>query len=383
MQAILMLLLTLKVGPEALPSAPVRFVVDGPLAACSVLEVRSQDGNLVGYAQKDGKEFVFIAPALEASQEATYTLTEAKDYPVRVLLSMADHKIDVRVDGALFTSYNYQPDQPKPYLYPVIIGDGLHLTRAYPMENVETEGEKVRDHVHHTSWWVAYGEVNESNFWMAQGDHGQQKPREILEVVSGPVFGKFRAVNDWNRPDGVREIQEEREYIFYAQESSDRLTDMRVTFSAVDHDIVFHDTKEGGICSLRMNPLIDEEHGNGRMANSEGKATEAECWGKPASWCDYSGNLNGQNVGIAVLDHPANLRHPSRWHIRAYGLYTANPFGLKAFGEQESGDYSLPKGQDLNFNYRVLMHLGNTEEARIGSQYRAYATPPSAAVKVK
>lgn len=383
MQAILMLLLTLKAGPEALPSAPVRFSLSGPLAVCEVLEVRNADESLFGYAQRDGKEFVFISPALEANQEVTFTLREAKEYPIRVLLTLADHKIDVRVDGKLFTTYHYEPDQPKPYLYPVILGDGLRLTRAYPMENVETEGEKVRDHVHHTSWWVAYGEVNDSNFWMAEGNFGQQKPREILEVVSGPVFGKFRAVNDWNRPDGQREIQEEREHIFYSEGSLDRLSDMRVTFTAVDHEVVFHDTKEGGICALRMNPLIDEQHGNGRMANSEGKVTEAECWGKPARWCDYSGNLNGQNVGIAVMDHPSNLRHPSHWHIRAYGLYTANVFGLKAFGEQESGNYTLPKGQDLTFHYRVLMHLGNTEEAGISNQYNAYATPPSVTVKEK
>jgi len=216
---------------------------------------------------------------------------------------------------------------------------------------------------------------------MAEGDYGQQKPREILEVVSGPVFGKIRAVNDWNRADGNRVIQEEREYLFYASDMEDRATDMRVTFTATDGNVHFADTKEGGICSLRMNPLIDEQHGTGKMTNSEGKVTEKECWGKPANWCDYSGNLGGKNVGIAVMDHPSNLRHPTCWHIRAYGLYTANCFGLKAFGQEQSGDYTIPNGQELTFRYRVLMHMGNTGEAGIAAQYTGYTVPPAVTVK--
>ncbi len=381
MEAVLMLLLTLKAGPEGNPCVPVRFALQGPLASAQVLEVLTPEGKPAGYAQKDGEEFVFIAPALKANEEAKFNLKEAKNPPTRVLLSMADHRIDVRVDGKLFTAYHFKPDQPKPYLYPVILGDNLRLTRSYPLEMVESEGEKVRDHVHHVSWWVAYGEVNDANLWMAEGDYGQQKPREILEVVSGPVFGKIRAVNDWNRADGNRVVQEEREYVFYASDTEDRATDMRVTFTATDGDVHFSDTKEGGICSLRMNPLLDEQHGNGRMVNSEGKVTEAECWGKPANWCDYSGNLNGKNVGIAVLDHPANLRHPTCWHIRAYGLYTANCFGLKAFGQDQSGDYTIPNGQELVFRYRVLMHMGNTEEAGIAGQYSGYSAPPVVSIK--
>ncbi len=381
MHAILMLLLTLKAGPEGNPSIPVRFTLQGPLASAQVLEVVAQDGKTVGYAQKDGNEFVFIAPALKPNEEISLNLKEAVNPPTRVLLNMADHQIDVRVDGKLFTSYHFKPDQPKPYLYPVVIGDNLHLTRSYPMEIVEAEGDKARDHIHHVSWWVAYGEVNDANLWMAEGDYGQQKPREILEVVSGPVFGKIHAINDWNRPDGKRVVQEEREYLFYASDTEDRATDMRVTFTAADGDVHFTDTKEGGICALRMNPLIDEQHGNGKMINSDGKVTEKECWGKPANWCDYSGNLNGKNVGVAVLDHPGNLRHPTCWHIRAYGLYTANCFGLKAFGQEQSGDYTIPNGQELTFRYRVLMHMGNTEEAGIASQYNGYTSPPSVSIK--
>ena len=32
---------------------------------------------------------------------------------------------------------------------------------------------------------------------------------------------------------------------------------------------------------------------------------------------------NGKEYGVAVFDHPQNPRHPTRWHVREYGLLAA------------------------------------------------------------
>ena len=50
---------------------------------------------------------------------------------------------------------------------------------------------------------------------------------------------------------------------------------------------------------------------------------------------------NGEKVGIAILDHPANPRHPVRWHVRGYGLFAANPFGLSVFTNDKSQDGAM------------------------------------------
>ncbi len=379
MQLVLLMMLTLKAGPEGFFGGPVRFAVTGALAEYPVLAVQTEDGRDLGFAQRDLGEFVFLVPALKPNEEMKLKLTPAKNPPTRVLLTLAEHKIPVSVDGVPFTVYHFAPDLPKPFLHPVLLEGEHRLTRAYPIESVPYETESMRDHEHHASWWVAQDEVNHGRFWHVNEGHGWQRTREIREVVSGPVFGKIRAVNDWVQ-DGTRVVEEEREYLFYATEGADRLTDMRVTFTATDGDVTFHDTKEGGVCSIRMNPLIDEKNGNGIMANSNGQVGEGECWGKAADWCDYSGSLNGQNVGIAVMDHPTNFRHPTHWHIRAYGLYSTSVFGLQAFGEAESGEYTLPGGKDLTFHYRVLMHKGNTQEAKVAEHYSSYSTPPAVTV---
>src|SRR5436305_1109625 len=73
------------------------------------------------------------------------------------------------------------------------------------------------------------------------------------------------------------------------------------------------------------------ERKGGLLTNSEGGRTMAQTWGKPASWVDYSGEVEGEKVGVALFEHPASFHHPSRWHVRDYGLLAVNPFGANAF----------------------------------------------------
>jgi len=363
-------------GPNGFAGGPLRFTLGCEEA---VLSAKKANGDPLGYAQRDGDVYVLIAPAIAAGEKLEILLSPATLPRNRVRLDKHQHHIEVYVDGRHFTSYHHSPDLIKPYFYPVIVGEGLRPTRGWPM--VENDDTEVHDHPHHTSWWVAYGEVNDSNFWHNGED--KQSTIEIGEIVSGPVFGKFLAKNEWVAGDGHRVCLEEREFYFYASEGADRVTDMRVTFTASDGNVVFHDTKEGGICSFRLNPTIDEANGNGEMTNSEGGVGAAECWGKPAKWMDYCGEIRGQKVGIAVLDHPSNLRHPTRWHIRDYGLYTANCFGLSYFLEDEKADgsYTIPDGETLTFRYRVLMHLSGSDNELREAQFRAYAEPPVVVVQ--
>lgn len=374
--------LELRATADGFPGGPVKFIVEGPLAEADVLGLTDAQGRTVGYAQKDGKLFVAIAPKLKRNETRKYGLTKAEDAPNRVeLIQQEDHTIKVVVDGKHFTSYHYAPDLRKPFLYPVLLEEEFRMTRGYPMEEIEGE---PKDHHHHTSWWVAYGAVNDGNFWHESADStDKQRTDEIAEIVSGPVFGRLHAKNSWVGPE-KKEVSEERIFTFYASDDADRTTDMQVTFIADEGDALFKDTKEGGIVSFRMNPQIDEKVGNGKMKSSAGCEGSDECWGKAAEWHDYSGSIDGQNLGIAVFDHPGNLRHPTRWHIRDYGLYSANCFGLNDFTakdeERLNGDYTLAKGESLTFNYRVFIHLGDTDEAAVGSQYEAYTKPAAALV---
>ncbi|MCY3022179.1 MAG: PmoA family protein, partial [Planctomycetota bacterium] len=83
-------------------------------------------------------------------------------------------------------------------------------------------------------------------------------------------------------------------------------------------------------------------------------------------------------VGIAIMDHPFNLRHPTPWHVRDYGLFAANPFGQSQYkaGLLQRGDYALGSGSELTFRYRIYFHRGDAKRGDVSAKWCDYACPP-------
>jgi hypothetical protein len=90
-------------------------------------------------------------------------------------------------------------------------------------------------------------------------------------------------------------------------------------------------------------------------------------------------------VGLAVLDHPSNLRHPAHWHARDYGLVAANPFGLHDFtgAVLGSGDHTIPAGESLTFRYLFVFHEGDAEAAGIEGLWKQWAASSEASAGAK
>ena len=121
------------------------------------------------------------------------------------------------------------------------------------------------------------------------------------------------------------------------------------------------------------------EPGDGHIVLSTG-ARDSAAWGKRADWCDYSGPVNGQTVGIALLDHPLNPRHPTWWMAREYGLLAANPFGQHEFektADAHAGDLKIPAGGNVTFRYRILLHAGDEKAGRVAENFKEFAKSPS------
>jgi len=80
-----------------------------------------------------------------------------------------------------------------------------------------------------------------------------------------------------------------------------------------------------------------------------------------------------------------NPRHPTTWHVRDYGLFAANPFGLHDFNPKQNprgkGDLTVPEGETVTFRYRLFFHAGTPDEARIAEVWQAFAAPPVAHTK--
>jgi hypothetical protein len=138
--------------------------------------------------------------------------------------------------------------------------------------------------------------------------------------------------------------------------------------------VTFGDGKDGAL-GIRMRPVLQEDTGTGHITNADGLAGEKALWGKPSNWCDYSGTIGDEKVGIAILDNPANPRHPVRWHARAYGLFAANPFGLSVFtnDKTQNGAMTIQPGESLRYRYRVIIHPGDVQAANLEAAWKTYS----------
>ena len=189
------------------------------------------------------------------------------------------------------------------------------------------------------------------------------------------MFGGFTAQNRWETPAGVPFLTEIRRLGLYNVDGAARLFDYGITWRADYGDVIFNDTKEAGVIAFRVATSMDGARG-GTIINSEGGRGEQECWGRRAAWCDYTGRVgdaeNALRQGIAVFSHPANFAAPPRWHVRDYGLFAVNPFSNGSFTGGEKTPFTLPRGESVNFDFRVLLH---GEGADLGATWNAFHKP--------
>lgn len=285
-------------------------------------------------------------------------------------------RLRVEVNGQLFTEY-YFKDVPRPYCYPLIGPGELPMTRNWPMKNVEGE---EHDHPHHRSLWFTHGAVNGVDFWSEAKGFGKIVHEKFDEIKSGKV-GIIKSRNHWVASDGKLICTDERTMRIYAPEKNDqRVFDFDVTIHASNGEVIFGDTKEGSM-ALRLNETMRLKHNKenagkptGHIVNSAGVRDDAT-WGKRAAWCDYYGPVDGKTVGAAILEHPANPRYPTWWHVRDYGLFAANPFGRHDFeklDDKKAGDFKIPAGQSATFRYRFILHAGDEKQAGIAELYKKY-----------
>jgi Methane oxygenase PmoA len=282
-------------------------------------------------------------------------------------------QIQVTVDGKPFTTFYFGPDQPKPFLHPLRSASGKVVTRGFPMEKIAGE---PADHPHHRGVFFGHGKVNGFNFWanefaLRDKTSGRVVLKDVTTAKGGKKSGAIAATFDWNEPGGRLILTEKRTMKFY---SDPNLRVIDFDFLLIPNGkVLFGDDKEG-FFAVRVHPGIQEEKSGGKMTNAEGKQSEAQVWGQPSNWVDYAGTVDGEALGIAFFDHPANLRHPERWHARGYGLFSVNPFMLSDVTKDKTtnADYVLDADKTLHLQYRMIIHPGDTASAKIEDLYQKY-----------
>lgn len=279
-----------------------------------------------------------------------------------------DTGVEVTLNGQPFTTYIFNSGF-KPILWPVIGPTGKEMTRAWPLR--EGNKDEKTDHVHQKSFWFDHGNVNGVDFWAETSKvQGKQIQTELVKAEGGKI-GTIVTKNDWVGPDGKNIVTDLRTLRFGGDDSQ-RWIDFDVVVTAVADEVTFGDTKEGSF-GLRIaeSMRVDRKTG-GKIITSEGLEDD-KAWGKPAAWVDYHGPVQGEKLGIAILNHPSSFRYPTHWHVRTYGLFAANPWGLGDFtAGKERSDHTMKKGESFTLRYRVIFHKGDEKEGKIADAFAAY-----------
>ena len=283
-------------------------------------------------------------------------------------------RIFVTIDSKPFTTFFLSgPNVPKPYLHPLRAASGTIVTRGFPMESIPGE---PTDHPHHRGVFFGHMLVNGSNTWANEPDSDIPHKAKILlkevsEAKGGRKSGSIVASFNWLGETGKLILTEKRTIKFY---SDPKLRTIDFEFLLIPNGQVTFGDEKDGLFGLRVHPAIQEEKGNGKMTNADGKQGEKNVWGQPSNWVDYAGTIGEEKLGIAIFDHPTNLRHPQRWHARGYGLFAVNPFMLSQVvnDKTQKADYVLEANQTLRLEYRVVIHPGDTTSANVEALYQKY-----------
>ena len=290
-----------------------------------------------------------------------------------VEVKQGQDRVDISIDGKLFTTLFYGPNTMKPYIAPLLAPSGKVMTRRWPMDSA-VQGE-TKDHPHHTGMWFTHGDVNGVDFW-ANVKEGPKFGKVVVDKITtakgGKNSGEVAFEARWVMPDGKPILRETRRMVFHADQKNPTI-DLDITLTAIDHPVKFGDTKEGTF-AIRLRDDLTEKSGGGAMTNAAGASKMKSVWGKPSPWVDYSGTLEGEPVGIAIFDHSQNPKHPTTWHSRDYGLFAANPFGDHDFynDKTKDGSVTIQPGKSLRFRYRVVTHAGDTAAGKVADLYKAW-----------
>lgn len=327
---------------------------------------------------------------------ATTLLTKGQDQ-LKITHDEAKKRVDVTVDGKPFTSYIYPGPSvlKKPVLYPILSAGGNFITRGWPMD--PRPGERI-DHPHHVGMWFNYGDVNGHDFWNNstavgpehKGPFGTIVHTGVKSMKSGKGKAELVVTADWLDKDNKAMLQETTTFEFRGTADS-RTIDRTTMLKAVDKEVLFKDNKEGMI-ALRMArqleqpsnkpevftdaqgvatkvPAMNNAGVTGMYHSSEGIEGDA-VWGPRGKWMNLTGNINGENVSVVLIDHPQNVGYPTYWHARGYGLYAANPLGPAVFtnGKAPAMNYTLPAGKSVTFRYRLVINSASSPDKRIAEQ---------------
>ena len=274
-----------------------------------------------------------------------------------------DGSLQITIGSQQIAEYVYNDDiVRRPYFRHLRTPSGVPVTRNHP----PVAGRDSDDHATmHPGLWLAFGDIDGADVWRNQA---RVRHVRFVEKPAGQAGRGSFAVENVYENDGRAICTERCDITIHVRPGGYRL-DWTSVFRS-EKDFTFGDQEEMGL-GVRMATPFTVTNG-GRITDSEGRRNEPQVWGKQATWCEYSGTLDGQRIGVVLMPHPRNFR-PSWFHARDYGLLVANAFGRNAFTMGEKSRVTVAAGEAFPLRFGVLVYAASPDEVSdLAAAYREY-----------
>jgi hypothetical protein len=120
-----------------------------------------------------------------------------------------------------------------------------------------------------------------------------------------------------------------------------------------------------GFLSVRTAQSLAPFDGGGEIVNAHGQRNEQAVHRQRSPWLDLSGPVDQDHwAGLAILDHPQNLNHPTPWHCRNDGWACA--------AVNHDQPHTVPADGVLRLQYRLVLHRGDRLDAGVAEHFEGY-----------
>ena len=296
------------------------------------------------------RRFLFKTLLLMAGTFVVVTAPASKITAVKV-----GSKINVTINGQYFTSYIFSDNEKYPFFYPV---NG-------PVSGGSVTSMRNGEYPHHSSLFFGCDLVNGGNYWQEGLERGRiiSVNAEIIKQGGDTVIITDECI--WSRPGALSPVKDTRKILITSPSATVSQIDVEIKMEMLI-DVTIKKTNHS-LFSARMAADLSVKNG-GTLINAEGIKSEKDTFGKNSPWMDFYGKRGDAIEGLAIFQHPSNPWYPSPWFTRDYGFMSPT---LMYWPENEKETF-MKKGTVLNLRYRVLVHAGDHNQAKIAEAFEKY-----------
>lgn len=283
--------------------------------------------------------------------------------------------------GKCLGTYHWGQDRRHPFFHPLFsYGANQPLTNFAPW-----------DHRWHKGLWWSWKYINGINFWEWFNDDGSGEGHSL--VIAHEATPTAAGSIEIRQTVEMRVIQSNALLLVENRQVTLHPTVPGLQGGwAIDWDAT---TTAIVDCELKPTLLSEQPWGgyaglnfragrsmsvNETLRNSNGASGIETCHRATARWAAYGGNVDGSEqdsavnpaqAGVAIFDHPANLRHPTPFYAAVAGGNSLG-FGFIGTAPIMYETLHLRAGQQLRFRHRVVLFDGIMSNALLDGLWQQW-----------